>query len=312
MKNLFVFAIVAVALTFFSGCQKEEIALIGEQPQEVVTELMFEGLNNIAFSVEENRLVFETEEEFQKCINLLDSSGTESFLSFEQEVGFQSLRSSSISKGEVCPIEDDLFATLLNEKMEIVVEQYLFKLDNEKEKVTAYFVGEDFDLKSVDMETSNMQEFGYDDNVFAILKEEEILKSATTSYCGQENSENILSDGTRTIVDYNKYGIYNSLVSKMYSFAPGTAIFMKHETINSPLGTVPSGITSRCFYKRSAKQNNIIWASNYVYDDYISKTLWKNTRRLVGFRLDMKYSYYFYSNPNVIYHDTNMIECHQY
>jgi len=72
MRKFLVFAIVAVALTIFNGCQKsDEPVLIDEQPQAAVKNPMFIGLDTIGFSVENNHLVFENEQEYQKCIDFL-------------------------------------------------------------------------------------------------------------------------------------------------------------------------------------------------------------------------------------------------
>ncbi|QIA06653.1 hypothetical protein [Draconibacterium halophilum] len=232
---------------------------------------------------------------------------------FEKEVGFSSLLALSNSVMQTCPIEDEKFATLLNPQMQIIIEHYLFTLNHDEEKVEALFIDDDYELKSVD--ANSMKEFSYDDNVFAILKGEN-LKSVA-GYCGQENSVHEPGDGIVTSVDYNKYGIYNSLVSKIYTVFSGKPLYLKHETIDSPLGIVPpSGgdyktITSRCFYRRIGKQNNIIYSYGFSYTDNLKKTLWDNRRRLTGFRLDMKYSWKF-SNYGTVSYDTNMIECHQY
>ncbi|WP_321369404.1 hypothetical protein [uncultured Draconibacterium sp.] len=274
---------------------------------------MFAGLDTIAFSVENNIMVFETEEDYQKCLDFLGTLEVKDYQLFEKEVGFSSLPALSNSVMQTCPIEDEKFATLLNPQMQIIIEHYLFTLNHDKEKVEALFIGNDYDLKSIDI--NSMKEFSYDD-VFAILKGDN-LKSVTTDFCGQENSVHEPGDGIVTKVDYNKYGIYNSLVSKIYTVFSGKPLYLKHETIDSPLGIVPpSGgdyktITSRCFYRRVSKQNNIIYSYGFSYTDNLKKTLWDNRRRLTGFRLDMKYSWKF-SNYGTVSYDTNMIECHQY
>ncbi|WP_340112994.1 hypothetical protein [Maribellus mangrovi] len=311
MKKLVWFAMILAGLRIFNACEKSDdfIDVNVEDAQAEVKQLSFDGLDSIAFSVENNIFVFETEEDYQKCLDFLSVFDVEDYELFELEVGFSSLLSNSRSKGQPCPIEDEKFATLLSPNKQIIVEHYLFTLNHDEEKVDALFIGDDYELKSIDV--NSMKEFSYDDDVFAILKGEN-LKSVATDYCGQENSIHEPGDGIVTVVDYNKYGIYNSLVSKIYTVFQGLPLYLKHETIDWPWGTVPSGISSRCFYKREGKQNEIIYSYGYTYDDTLKKTLWDNVRRLVGFRLDMEYSWYFSGNPYLIYTDTNMIECHQY
>ncbi len=65
MKNLFVFAIVAVALTIFNGCQKKEQVLIDEvQPQVAVKPDVY---------VENGYLAFKNMEAVDSVIQLLST-----------------------------------------------------------------------------------------------------------------------------------------------------------------------------------------------------------------------------------------------
>lgn len=298
-------------LSIFYACEKNDELI--DQSADIksaksITNPMFAGLDTIAFSVENNRLVFESEEEYQKCMDFLITINVEDYNLFGKEIGFNSLLSTSIATSKDCPIEDEIFATLLNPEMQIIIDHYLFTLNHEKEKVDALFIGEDYDLKNV---KSTVQEFNYDDDVFASLNREK-LKSIATDYCGQENSLHSLPNGIETYVDYNKYGIYNSLVSKIENAGFGQRLYLKHETIDGPpVGIVPPGISKHCFYKRVGKQNNIVYSHGFDYEIKLKKTLWQNYRRLTGFRIDMYYSWKFTSS-GTIYHDTNMIECHQY
>ncbi|WP_372651821.1 hypothetical protein [Draconibacterium sp.] len=307
MKKLVLFAMVVAVLSIFNACEKSDDFIIPSGTKEKTNSPLFAGLDTIAFSVENNIMVFETEEDYQKCLDFLGTIEVKDYQLFEKEVGFSSLLALSNSVMQTCPIEDEKFATLLNPKMQIIIEHYLFTLNHDEEKVEALFIDDDYELKSVD--TNSMKEFSYDDNVFAILKGEN-LKSVA-GYCGQENSVHEPGDGIVTSVDYNKYGIYNSLVSKIYTVFSGKPLYLKHETIDYPLGTVPSGISSRCFYKRDGKQNIISYSTDFSYTDHRKKTLWDNRRRLIGFRIDMKYSWKF-DNYGTVSIDTNMIECHQY
>ena len=84
MKNLFVFAIVAVALTIFNGCQKDEHVLIDEQPQAVVKPDVYS---------ENGYLAFKNMNAVDSVIQLLSKMNTMEKESWEQQIGFKSARS---------------------------------------------------------------------------------------------------------------------------------------------------------------------------------------------------------------------------
>ncbi|VAW25045.1 hypothetical protein MNBD_BACTEROID01-2795 [hydrothermal vent metagenome] len=118
-------------------------------------------------------MVFESEEEFQKCIDFLANLGDENFPLFEEEIEFDSYR--KVNKGASnwpAKIEDDLFATLINPEGFIQVENYLFKVDFSKEKTYAYVLDEsEMELKSASITSEgNAIEFGWDEDGFAVLK----------------------------------------------------------------------------------------------------------------------------------------------
>ncbi len=315
---------VVLLLTIFNGCQKDDPIISqmtdGDQPQEVVTNPMFVGLNDIAFSVENNRLVFETEEDYQKCIDILTNLDYEDYTNFENEIGFISYKTNCLYNKKECLINDEVFATLINPEMQIIVEHYLFTIDINSKSVNTYFIDENCNLKSSDLNRYDMLNFSFDDDIFAILKSEEELKSIS-GYCGQEKAEHMYSPGGEGLiylkVDYNKYGIYNSLVAQMKIIDYDDQIGFNMKTVNSPLGIVPpryrgTTITSRCFYRRIGKQNNIIFdesSNNYNF----KITAWSHTRRLKGFRLDVDFTMSVVENYEIVhYYDNLMIECHQY
>lgn len=303
---------VVAGLSIFNACEKSDELIdqsVDAKSKESIANPMFAGLDTIAFSVENNRLVFDSEEEYQKCIDFLGTIDVEDYNLFEKEIGFNSLLSTSIFANQPCPIDDEIFATLLNPEMEIIVGHFLFTLNNKEEKVNALFIGEDCDLKSVN---SSVQEFSYDDDVFAILNREKALKS-TAGYCGAEDHEDHLYNFIYNRIDYNKYGIYNNVVIRLWNSLGSqyTLNYLRIKTVDSPLDQVPSGITSRCFYKRDGKQNETIYSQTQSNTWEIKKTIWRNTRRLVGFRYDIEFSWKLNSWDALSYNRV-MIECHQY
>ncbi|MFV0589807.1 MAG: hypothetical protein ACK5M7_00345 [Draconibacterium sp.] len=309
MKKLVWFAMATISLSIFNACEKGDDLIDEKELDQIeVKQLTFDGLDTIAFSVENNIFVFETEEDYQKCLDFLGTFEVEDYSLFEKEVGFNSLLSSFNKTEQTCPIEDEKFATLLNPNMQIIIEHYLFTLNHTQKTVEALFIGDDYEIKSANK--SSVLEFSYDDDVFALLKDGQ-LKSMATDYCGQENSIHDLEDGIQTRLDYNKYGIYNSLVIKI-SDKENEGIDFRYETVNSPLEAVPDNITSRCFYVRNGKQNEIIYTRDWDYGSYHKKTIWDNRRRLRGFRLDILFLYKVDPPTYDVSTDRNMIECHQY
>ncbi len=315
MKNLFVFAIVAVALTIFNGCQKsDEPVLIDAQPQAVVKNPMFDGLDTIGLSVEDNRLVFENEEEYQKCIDFLAQLGDENFPAFEKEIGFDSYRKLNKSNIDV----DNLFATLINKEGIFQVGNFLLKIDFKKQKSYAFLLTDtEKELKS-GLIINNVQaiEFNWEDDVFAILNSEIGLKSVTRRrYCSGNQVNHNNFDFIITKVEYNNYGVYHTLVSRIWSKLGSqyTLNYLKLKSVDSPYNppVVPSGITSRCFWKHKKGQGNIIRFYERNDDWEIKSRPYHGTRRLKGYRFDVEF-WWKVNSWDALSYDHISIECKEY
>ncbi len=224
---------VVLLLTIFNGCQKDDPIISqmtdGDQPQEVVTNPMFVGLNDIAFSVENNRLVFETEEEYEKCIEFLSQLGDENFSAFEYEIGFESFNSVYKDDPEKSKVFiDELYKTLLNPEMEIVIGGYLFTEIPQKERtlVSEYLTEEDCILKS--SANSTGFEVNWNDDAFRILNGEDdiTLKSGCSSAQYNEDSHVVNSYlypiqdyaytiGYTTDLNFQQTAIFKSIIAKV-------------------------------------------------------------------------------------------------
>jgi hypothetical protein len=307
---------VAAGLTIFNGCQKSDELIdqgVDEQAQLAFTDPMFTPLNEIYFSVEDNRLVFESEREFQKCIDFLAQLGDENFSKFEEAVGFKSLRQSSAEDIIDSPIDDELLSTLLNPEMQIIVEHYLLSLDAENEIVKSVFLGENMDLKNANSNL-NALEYSFSEDVFAQLKGEAALKSIQ-GYCSGNEIEYSYPDFIKANVQYKNYGIYHRLKARIWNDLGSqyTLYYMRLKTVDSPYNppTVPSGITSRCFWKNKNDQEN--------FDrDFYGYTTWEvdsrpysSTRRLKGYRFDVDFTWQI-NSWSTIATDNISIECHEY
>lgn len=199
IKNLFVFAIVVV-LTIFNGCQKDETIgqLADEKQQTVILNVMFAGLDTIGFSIENNHLVFDNEKEYQKCINFLAQLGDENFPAFEKEIGFDSYRKTFDDN----PLKSKLFVnelyqTMLNPDMEIIVGDYLLRENPDAQLTYAFELDKESicNLKS-SLLTIPTYTFSWNDNAFAIIEgtEESNLKSTQINYCNvrRDNHRNFI------------------------------------------------------------------------------------------------------------------------
>lgn len=316
MKKIeFVFFVLLISLIFVS-CEKEIEKVSQGNVKSLNIEKRLEGLDVICVKVENNTLNFETEEDFQKCINLFVNNDYSKLDEFEGNLDFLSYRSLYKSGMDKCPVNDPVFAAMLNLKKQIIIENFLFTLDFNNRKI---------EVKSCAAIDQPVRRFSFDDDVFAIVKNESILKSTTTDYCGQENVVHNFSGGVTTSVDYNKYGVYFSLVSKIM-VAQDFVNYLGQRTVNSPYViqqtghpiseydynlVVPTGINSRCFFKRSGYQNEIIYDRYITHDNELTVTPYKNSRRLVGFRFDVEYTWQF-DVGGLFGYDHLMIQCHQY
>jgi hypothetical protein len=313
-KNL-IWGAMAFLLMFLVSCEKMDNIHLNDQQPVAVKNPDFSGLSGIAFSVENNTLVFDTEGEFQKCLDFIREFNDKDLDLFEKKIGFSSLRSGFKNNLKLMPIDDHLFASLLNPGYQVVVEGYMFVIDPAVRKIKAVHLGDGCDLKSLDLKTG-AREFLFSDEVFAILKNEPVLKSTMVDYCGQENIHKTFADNIETSVDYNKYGIYNSLVAKIWRTSGGIAD-LRQKTVDYPFNPpqIPpklkeNTITSRCFFRREEYQNNIVYDTS-VSSEELKVTPFLNTRRLVGFRYDVEF--YWKTRPVYYYeHDNSMIECHRY
>lgn len=218
-------AVIAMVLTVFNACEKSKSDFlqeeqIGKQKQEV----MFAGLDSIRFSVDNNRLVFESEKDYQKCLDFLAQLGDKNFPAFEKKIGFQSYR----AKFQNDPIKskvfaDEMYQTILNPEMEIVIGNYLFIEKPEQKKTFAYQLadGEACTLKSANISSYPIQ-FSWNDNAFAVLAGEAQLKSAPS--CDYGNPEEIEWEFTSNDYGYANKNYYQIVLHPKLIFQV-TAIF---------------------------------------------------------------------------------------
>jgi hypothetical protein len=134
MKNLIVFAMLAVALTIFNGCQKEELTdrqLTEDevQPQDVVQPDVY---------VEDNFLVFANFHTLDSLKKELNSYRFDELKSFEEKMGFKSAFS---YRKELLDRADKLSASEIENYLDEVCKLNYFDKDNKEFKYPFYNEG---------------------------------------------------------------------------------------------------------------------------------------------------------------------------
>lgn len=170
MKKLMILAVIAMVLTVFNGCQKDGTDLLQKEQKSSFTDPMFAGLDSIAFSVDNNVLAFESQMEYEKCLDFLAQLGDENFPAFEKEIGFESYRSKYQDDPEMSEVFiDDMFKTILNPEMQVVIGTHLFTEmpDKQRTLISDYSIEKDCSLKSAG--TNSNLEVGWHQDAFAVL-----------------------------------------------------------------------------------------------------------------------------------------------
>ena len=177
-----------LGLTLFIGsCQEQKE---DTYPEAVNTPLSrIDALidqSSVPFRVEDNTLMFSSEENFQKAIDFLNTIGDENFDNWEQHYGFKSLRR-SLDFEKVHQKTDNLFATLLNNNSEIIVESNRFKVDFENEKIFTTFADDIAEVsKRGEFSQNTVTAYNFTDDVFSLLDKGDETKA---TYCGGRDVE---------------------------------------------------------------------------------------------------------------------------
>ncbi len=130
---------------------------------------------------------------------------------------------------------------------------------------------------------------------------------------GQETT-NDLQKIIKAKVEYNNYGLYHTLVARIWNVLGSQYFFnyLRLKTVDSPYNppVVPSGITSRSFWINKKKKDEIIRDFVRTNDWELQSRPYSSTRRLKGYRFDVEFWWKVNSwDPS---YDNLMIECHKY
>ncbi|SFF66176.1 hypothetical protein [Sunxiuqinia elliptica] len=294
MKKFNLLAVMAVVLTLFSACQQEELEV--QQSDEKL--VMDEQLKQIAFSVDENCLNFESEQELQKLLDYLVEKGDNFFPYFEENVGFDSYRSYYEDKpGRSEKMIDDLIATVISPEGTIVIGNYLFKVNFESEKTEVYSMTEiSGGLKNLSMyDASEPIVFRWTDDIFAILNDEVMLKSYCNSdqdrkhssiFTGSEADKNFWFEAQAKL-NYQNFGFIHTIISKFkitsYKYSSGAR----------PIFLFVMDIDGYYDRKRESRRsvNEHIQKDVRNHDDEVSWRPFYGTRRVQSFSIETNFSY---------------------
>lgn len=291
MKKFNLFVLLAVVLTIFSACQKDDVQVEKTKEQASVLD---DQLMNIGFSVDNNCLVLENETEFQKLLDYLVQKGDDHFPEFEKAISFDSYRSYfERNPGRSEKLVDDLVATILNPDGVIQIGDYLFKVNFKDEKTEVYPLNE---LKS--KEITGQSEpilFNWSDDVFALLNHDAMLKSYCTSdqdkkydepYFGGDDNGNDFWFTSQAKLNYQNFGFVHTIISKFkiisYLYSHG----------QKPIFIFKMDISGYYDRKRESRRtiNKHIEGQVRDNDDEVSWRPFYGTRRVESFSLTSKYS----------------------
>ncbi len=271
---------------------------------------MDEELKQIAFSVDENCLNFESEQEFQKLLDYLVEKGDSFSPYFEENVGFDSYRSYYEDKsGRSEKMIDDLIATVISPEGTIVIGNYLFKVNFESEKTEVYpMTGISGGLKSLNVyDASEPIVFRWTDDIFAILNEEVMLKSYCNSDQDRKHSQVfIMGDEDSSFnftaqakLNYQNFGFVHTMISKFkivqYLVSDGT----------KPTFIFAMDITGK-FQRRRRSEidvNEHIQRDVRDHDDEISWRPFYGTRRVRRYNIQSDFSWEVFRNGVHPYYD---------
>lgn len=174
MKKLIAIIAVLCGLGIFNACEQAELPMLNENKTFKI------DFDRFSVGVENNTLVFDTEEDLKGCIDYLNEIGDENIDEFEKSIGYQSYRST----GKTLDGYDAIMATLVNPDMKNVICGYLTVSDFETETAMAYKLhdGDLCNLENLDLSTLEQVSFSFDDDFFEYARTGVMLK-AESDYC---------------------------------------------------------------------------------------------------------------------------------
>jgi len=168
--NKYLVLVMISIVTIFYGCEKSMIETV-----EVSKPALTINFEKFSLSVENNTLVFSTENDLYECFDYLSELGDKHFDEFEKAIGFSSFRTHyKFDSLNLALFNDDLYKTLLNHNREIIVSGYIFCDDPLSNKI---YASELIDGCSI-LHSSPSFIVDRDQDVFSVLKGSPSLKNS--------------------------------------------------------------------------------------------------------------------------------------
>ncbi|MDF1572794.1 MAG: hypothetical protein P1P82_14390 [Bacteroidales bacterium] len=212
LKDLFLIGLVLIIL---SSCEKE-ILESTEQIQKPLPQ--FDAIN---FSIDDNVLNFETLDDYSNMLEYLYNLGYHRFPDFEEQIGFNSLRTHLNQTKDNSQIESEYMLTLLNPEYSIIVGGYKLTYSIESEEIAV----KNLYLKSAD------QLFSWDDDVDDILFHNGVKKNVASACPSNRISEAWSATNTdiEAFIDYNNIPLFYELKAKITKtrWRPGVDILVE-------------------------------------------------------------------------------------
>lgn len=236
-------------------------------------------------SVKDNLFIFQTLNDYKTVVNDPSEEIRADFLRTVST--FKSFTSLAKNENELSAdirdtlIRDSYFKSFLNTDFAVQIENYIFKINPISKKVFALhskYSNQYQDLLSENVKNVNVKQFSFDDNILEIINVSEITPKKA-SFCLQSgigerhiSSQFIFGSTKILFLDYNKYGIYNSLVASIYPQGSWPSPYTFEFTGGVNLGDVYYHV--RCGYTADYQTTSVgSWAlSKQKYQSYQGST----------------------------------------
>jgi len=277
-KILLSLAIIFIAATVFTACEKETEII--EQKQSEQAENI--QINMPVFAVEDNILYFDKLEDYDALLNAWANISFDKLLEIQNKLGFESMY--EVYKKEnnldALPPEDPFLALILSPEGEIIIENYKFTFNFDKQKVTAE-----------NIQSKTIETFGFDDDVTDYLFNGGTI---TKSACDYRKSNVWVENKYEGWIKYYNAVIYKSLYTQFNTSGSAKSWSMCQ--------------VDQTWYNASTDPRNIVKITvcqSSPSPDELYQSIYKGSK-LYQFHLKIKFTKVNYSTT---YSETATLEC---
>jgi hypothetical protein len=263
LYNTLSIVLITLLIGMTYSCSKEELKDNAEQIKDSDQNLDIQ----LNYSIEDNMLVFKSVKDYESAIFFLNGLSEDNYNKFESKIGFKSMRAFYLQSNNYVnmPVEDDLFATLLNPKARIKIGDNIYEIDTKKEQV--YVLSSEIYKRNGSFKSTNTSEiaiYSFDDEVLDMDNGSLKLGDNCPSFKHYHKSMLYNGQEIESVLHYMKFGIYFKLkaeINKMFIGGGGiiTAIALNTDVTwktNNESKTIQSGSV----VNGSGDQKNIIFS----------------------------------------------------